>query len=139
MQFKKALTRWKTFHTICMRSLINKLMLTQSCDSLRFSGNGILHFSQVTMDYDVCIYNRYGHRTNSCSGFCRRSETKPFGDRLEIVGYPQTVEIVPSPGDIRTGSLQLTQLSAARCKVATRCFAYHWQTHCMNMKKPGLQ
>ena len=42
------------------------------------------------MGYDVGVYNSYGHRTISCSGFLRCSESEPHGDRREIVGSPQT-------------------------------------------------
>ena len=43
------------------------------------------------MGYDVhvCVYNSYGHRTVSCSGFRRHCETKPNEDRMEIVWSPQ--------------------------------------------------
>ena len=41
------------------------------------------------MGYDVGIYDSCGHRTISCSGFLRISESsEPYGDRREIVGSP---------------------------------------------------
>ena len=40
MQISKAKTRWKTFYRFCIRSLVTKLMITQSYDCLRFSGIG---------------------------------------------------------------------------------------------------
>ena len=43
MEMKKADTRWKTFYKFCIRSLINKLMIRQSYDCLRFSGTGTLN------------------------------------------------------------------------------------------------
>ena len=43
------------------------------------------------MGYDVCVYNSYGHRTISCSGFLRCSESEPFGDRRDIKGSQHTL------------------------------------------------
>ena len=37
------------------------------------------------MGYDVGVYNSYGHRTISCSGFLRCFESEPLGDLREIV------------------------------------------------------
>ena len=35
------------------------------------------------------FFNLYGHRTISCSAFCRRSDTKTQGDRTVVKGSPQ--------------------------------------------------
>ena len=45
----------------------------------------IFRYRGVSVGYDVCVYNSYGHRAISCSGFRRRSESEPYGDRREIV------------------------------------------------------
>ena len=63
------------------------------------------------MGYDVGVYNSYGHRTISCSGFLRCFESEPLGDLREMVGSQLTsVEIVRSRCDAREESLRfLTQ------------------------------
>ena len=43
------------------------------------------------MGYEVGVCNSCGHRTISCSGFLRCSESEPLGDRREIVGSPHTL------------------------------------------------
>ena len=44
MQIKKTEKNWKIFYSFCkMRSLINKLMIRQSYDCVRFSGTGTLY------------------------------------------------------------------------------------------------
>ena len=43
------------------------------------------------MGYDVGVYNSCGHHMISCSGFRRCSDSEPYGDRIEIVGSPQTL------------------------------------------------
>ena len=43
------------------------------------------------MGYDAGVYNSNGHRTISCSGFLRGSESEPYGDRRTIVGSPHTL------------------------------------------------
>ena len=43
------------------------------------------------MGYDVAVNNPYGHRTISCSGFLRCSESVPYGDHREIVGSLHTL------------------------------------------------
>ena len=50
-------------------------------------------FLDIIVDHGLAtthVYSSYGHRTISCSGFRRRSELEPYGDRIEIVGYPLT-------------------------------------------------
>ena len=37
------------------------------------------------MGDDLGVYNSCGHRSISCSGFLRCSESEPCGDRREIV------------------------------------------------------
>ena len=46
--------------------------------------------SKVIMGYDVGVYNSYGHRTISCSGFLRCFESEPLGDLREMVGSQHT-------------------------------------------------
>ena len=43
------------------------------------------------MGYDTGVYNSYGHRMISCSGFGPCFESEPFGDLREIVGSPHTL------------------------------------------------
>ena len=43
-------------------------------------------FLKIECDYDVGVYNSYGHRSISCSSFLRCPESELFGDRREIKG-----------------------------------------------------
>ena len=43
------------------------------------------------MGYNVGVYNSYGHRMMSCSGFLQCFESESFKDLREIVGSPQTL------------------------------------------------
>ena len=41
----------------------------------------------MIFSYDVCVNNS----KISCSGFRRCFESEPYGDRMEIVGYPHSL------------------------------------------------
>ena len=77
----------------------------------------------------MLINNSYGHRAISCSVFRRRSESEPYGDCREIVGYSNTFSENRMEPDVREESLRFLTEHLGLPTIATYDFlSPHYHT-----------